>query len=206
MLKRIAQSVTIVLLLTTLVFSGYFIYSSFRAMREISSIELPPLPESAGEAHGEAGSGEHGEGGGHGEAAASGHGEAPAGEHGEAAGGHGEGGHGEAAGGPASKKSEALSLISFDEIFVNVSADERSYGLGIKLEIEIFDEASRPIIEKRQPAIKDAIIQTSREQSYHKLNTVAGKLYFKELLAERINEKFGEPLVRNVHFSSFFLQ
>ncbi len=197
MLKRITQSVTIVLLITTLVFGGYFIYSSAKAMKEISAVELPPLPEREVAAVDE-------HGGGHGEAPAGGHGEAPA--HGEAPPAeHGGGEHGEAAAAPA-KKSEALSLVSFDEIFVNVAADERSYGLGVKLEIELFDDSSRALIEKRQPAIKDAIIQTSREQSFHKLNTVAGKLYFKELLAERINEKFGMPLVRNVHFSSFFLQ
>lgn len=194
MLKRITQDVTIVLLITTLVFSGYFIYSSFKAMQQISSVELPPLPEREVAAVEE-------QGGGHGESG--GHGEAPAAEHG-GGGEHGGGEHG-AAEAPA-KKSEALALVSFEEIFVNVAADERSYGLGVKLELELFDDASRQQIEKRQPAIKDAIIQTSREQNFHKLNTIAGKLYFKELLAERINEKFGAPLVRNVHFSSFFLQ
>ena len=43
-------------------------------------------------------------------------------------------------------------------------------------------------------------------RSYERLNTIAGKLYFKEALVAKINGYFQPAVVRDLHFSSFYLQ
>jgi len=108
---------------------------------------------------------------------------------------------------PAPSQSEAVSLIAFDEIFVNVPGQtEKSHTLGVKIELELFEEESRRVVEQWQAVVKDAIIATTVEQNYDRLSTIAGKLFFKEALVARINQLFNQALVRDVHFGSFYLQ
>lgn len=152
-------------------------------------------------------------------APAGGHGEAPktADAHGAPAGGHGEAPKADAHGAPAAdahgapaaggeRSTAGIGLVSVDEIFVNVGSGEKVKSVGLKLELEMFDESSRAIFDKKQSGIKDAIIEASREQDSDRLQTVAGKLYFKEYLVSKLNSYLKEPLVREVHFSSFYLQ
>lgn len=177
-------------------------------------------PAAHGGEHGEAkkadehggGHGEAPKAGGHGETAKAGeHGEAPkGGEHGEAkAEEHGGGEHGGGEhGAPAAdgRKPASVGLVSIDEVFVNVGSGERVKSLGLKLEVELFEESSRPMLDQKLSGIKHSIIEVAREQEAVRLSTVGGKLYFKECLVSRLNEFFHEPIVRDVHFSSFYLQ
>ncbi|MFM8269586.1 MAG: flagellar basal body-associated FliL family protein [Pseudomonadota bacterium] len=125
--------------------------------------------------------------------------------------GHG-GGHGsghEAA--PQGEKRETASakmvpFLSLDELFANINQEKISHTLAIKVDIEFFDVEAKQAFKSNQPAVKNLILQTSREQEYDQLSTLSGKLYYKELLIRRINEYFQKPLVKNVHFASFFLQ
>jgi flagellar basal body-associated protein FliL len=165
--------------------------------------------EGHGEGHGEAKAegGEHGGGGEHGEAKAEGgeHGgghasEAKAEGHGE---GHGEGGH--EARKPASKVA-SVPVFSVDELFVNVTSEKGVHMMGLKLDLELFEEGKKEMLKSRQAGIRDRIIELSREFDYEKLQTLGGKLYFKELIVTALNEFFGQAIVKNAHISSFYLQ
>ena len=105
---------------------------------------------------------------------------------------------------------KAISLVSLDEVFANVNSgegdDRKMHTLGIKLELELFDEGSRVVLDQRLGGVKHAIIATALEQDFEWLNTIAGKLFFKESLVARINEFFNRAVVRDIHFSSFYLQ
>lgn len=111
---------------------------------------------------------------------------------------------------PASKVSKTIALVSVPEIFANVNSGEgdkrRMHTLGVKLDVELFDEESRTMMEERLAGVKDAVIVTALEQDFEWLNTMAGKLYFKEAIVARVNEFFQGAIVRDVHFSSFYLQ
>lgn len=111
---------------------------------------------------------------------------------------------------PAAANSKAVAVVSLDEVFANVNSGQgeqrRMHTLGIKLEMELFDEDSRALMDQRSSTVKDAIISTALDQDYDWLNTVAGKLFFKESLIARINEHFNKAVVRDIHFSSFYLQ
>jgi len=207
--------------------SGFFVFQSASAFKSLgkSATEVSGHSGDHGEeSHASASTG-HGEASAeHGESASAGHGEAPAehGEsasagHGEAPAGHGESapsGHGEASAGHGSASGERapahakgmIPFITLDEVFANISDDKSSHTLAVKLDVELFDDQAKQAFKGGQPAVKHMIIQTSREQNYEQLATLSGKLYFKELLIRKMNEHFQKPVVRDVHFSSFFLQ
>ena len=162
--------------------------------------------QTASGAHGEAAPAHGGAPAAHGETTASaGHGEAPpsSGGHGAASAGHGAGG---AEREPAS--ASISPLISIEEVVASINETEKdkAHILGIKLEIELFDEANRQLFDQHQAGIRNTVLITSMEQSYENLNTIGGKLFYKELLVSRLNQFFQKPFVRDIHFSSFYMQ
>jgi flagellar basal body-associated protein FliL len=98
-------------------------------------------------------------------------------------------------------------LVSLDEVLVNINS--RRFGtnksLAVKVDLELFDESGKGIMDKRQAGLRDAIIGASSEQDYESLTTSEGKLYFKEMLVGRMNEYLKHPVVRDVHFAMFYL-
>jgi flagellar basal body-associated protein FliL len=145
---------------------------------------------SAKEEHGEAAKAEEGHGGGHGE----GHGEAKA-----------EGGH-EGGRAPASVVSKGVPIFSVDELFVNVNSEKGAHMMGLKLELELFEEKGRELLKARHSGMRDRIIEVSRDFDYEKLTTLGGKLYFKEMIVGTLNELFGKALIKEAHISSLYLQ
>ncbi len=126
-------------------------------------------------------------------------------------GGHGGGGeHGK----PADAADAAASLdggaptVNLDEIFTNIIArnDELTHTVGIKLDIELFGEEGKPMMDAKAAGVKNTIIMATREQIYEDLNSISGKLFYKEILVSKINEFFAKAIVRDIHFASFYVQ
>lgn len=215
-----------VLTTSTLGAGGYYLWSlnksvgELKSLPEVVGVKHEPVGEKQDGKHGEVAKGAAEHGGGHGETAkAEGeHGEPAKSEdgHGEAAkaeGGHGEtakaeSGHGEAGGErkPASVVSKGMPLFSLEELYVNVNSEKGAHMMGLKLELELFEEQQRNLVKSHQSGVRDRIIELSRGFDYAKLNTLGGKLYFKELIVSHLNEFFGQPLIKNAHISSFYLQ
>jgi flagellar basal body-associated protein FliL len=131
-------------------------------------------------------------------------GEESAGEHGaQASGGEHGGGHeAKPAAAPVQK-----SLISLEEIFVNVkSPGENPHALAFQMEVELFQDKFRTVLEPKMALLKNTVIEAALEQPYEDLRTLSGRLYFKESLVAGINKAFHFPLVREIHFNSYFLK
>lgn len=192
MLKILGLGLGLVSALAT----GFIFYQSMNAFNRFSkhSLHSAEEPAHAIEAKVE---GEHG--GGHEAKAETGHGEG----HGEAPAGHGAAPEGEKR---ETASAKMVPFMSLDELFANINQDKLSHTLAVKVDVEFFDIESKQTFKSNQPAVKNLILQTSREQEYDQLSTLSGKLYYKELLIRRINEFFQKPLVKDVHFASFFLQ
>lgn len=185
----------------------YFAWQSWtmvHAMDRGPASDIPPTKvEAKAEGHGTS-KGDKGESKGeakeaHGEAKAEGKegGEKPAGEHGEST-------------TVAHAPSNGLTLVSLDQIVSNLrqreKEDEQMRSVWLKLELELFSDDGRKVIENRQSGIRDIVIQVAREQDYRNLGTLPGKLYFKELLVTRINGFLKTATIRDIHFSDFLLQ
>lgn len=135
---------------------------------------------------------------------------APAAAHPTPSGAHGgaapAGGHGA----PATAAPAAHSgspIMSIDEVYANIAGEgTRSHSFAIKVELELFEETARTTVEERTSVVRATILETARQHDYRSLTSLTGKLYFKESLVARINEALGGPAVRDVHFSSFYLQ
>ena len=98
-------------------------------------------------------------------------------------------------------------IIAFDEVVVNVGPqDGKTHMLIMKLDLELFEESSRKLIEKRQGGVKHTILELSRVQNMNDLGTLAGKLYFKEQVISALNSFLNQPAVRDIHFASFLLR
>lgn len=191
MKQRILNKAVLALTLITL---GWGTFTLWKFKKSVDGLKT--LPDLYG-AHHET-SKEHV--GGHGEAS-------PAkGEHGEAK--KTEGGHGssETERTPASVVSKGIPLFSVDELYVNVNSEKGAHLMAVKLELELFEDSEKGLIKRNQSGIKDRIIELSRGFEYERLNSLGGKLYFKELVVSEINKFLGQALIKNAHISSFYLQ
>jgi flagellar basal body-associated protein FliL len=188
--------------------AGYFLWVSHKMLAE--------FPVDAPAAHAEvAAEGGHGApAGGHGAPAADAHGAPAADAHGApAADAHGApaaDAHGAAARTPASAEKHASvsrAWVSMDQMFVNLSGPENEgHSLTFQVEIELFDENNRQIIESRLATLKNAAIEVARDQSYGRLTSLSGKLYFKESLVSAMNESLRQPIIRDIHMGTIFLK
>lgn len=102
--------------------------------------------------------------------------------------------------------SNMIPFLSLDELYANLTQSEKNHTLALKMDIEFFDPEAKEEFKGRQGAVRNLVLQTSREQKYEELSSLAGKLYYKEVLIRRMNEYFQKPLVKDLHFASFFLQ
>jgi flagellar basal body-associated protein FliL len=108
--------------------------------------------------------------------------------------------------------SKNTSHFGLEEILVNISEGAAKsdrgviHTLGLKIDLELFSDDFRSSIEKNQPALRNTIIEVANMQELEKLNTLAGKLYFKELLVSKMNAQLKQVAVRDLHFSTFFLK
>ncbi len=184
--------------MTGIATGAYAMWMSWKIMRDLPAMQAP-VAKAEPVAVEKPKASAHGEGGEH---------AAPAGEHGAPASEHGESAeHGAAAAAVEPDAEPAVPILSLDEMFLNIlEGREKVHTLGLKLDLELFEESSRSILESRASGVKNAIIEASREQDFARLNTVPGKLFFKETLISRINGFLRKAAVRDAHFSSFYLQ
>lgn len=181
------KKVSIVLAVLSFMVTGFIIFQTASSLKHLATHHEEAQVEESAVAVAE----------GHGSAPAEGHGEAPA---------HGDGHSKPAADRGTASSPGSIPFVSIDEVFANVAQNNKNYTLAIKLDVEFFDEKGKQAFKTNQSAVRNLIIQTSREQEYDLLASLSGKLYFKELLIRKINEHLQGPLVKDVHFASFFLQ
>ncbi len=108
---------------------------------------------------------------------------------------------------PAAYHGPVSPVVALDEVYVSLGkTPERTRSLVVNLELELFEEKGRDTVDKFRPAVRDLVLQAAMEQPYDALRTLPGKLSFKEILVSRINKLVNQPVIRNVHFATFYLQ
>ncbi len=100
-------------------------------------------------------------------------------------------------------------VVGIDEMIVNLLSGrepEKLFSLGLKLELQLFEDADSKEVNRNLGPIRHTILEATRDQDYYHLKTTAGKLYFKEILIERINRLLNVSAIRDVRFAALVFQ
>lgn len=202
----LSRILTVTIGLCGIVVASFFLWQSWVLLKE-----MPPdrgvasvpegAPEEGASAHGAT---EHGADG-HGDAsktASTGHEGAPSEQGAKAE------GAGATAGGPAqATRAMPRTWVSLDQMFVNLAGQQNEgHAITFQIEIELFDEAKRNFFDSRVATVKSAAIEVARDQSYKELQSLSGKLYFKESLISAMNQTLHAPVVRDIHLNSLVVK
>jgi len=97
---------------------------------------------------------------------------------------------------------------SIDKLVVNLRSyyGQRLRFLDLSLHIIPFDPAQLGIIETNIALIHDSIIDVSGHMQPDELNSVAGKILFESRVKKTVNERLGEPIIKEILFSKFVVQ
>ncbi|MBI1860248.1 MAG: flagellar basal body-associated FliL family protein [Deltaproteobacteria bacterium] len=195
---NLTRVIAVVLAVATSALASYLLKASMVEWNDLPALTREPASvKGAGEVK------RAEEGKGHG---AKGEGHAP--ETAPAEGGHGEGDGEHASAGEGPPVEDPLS-VNLDEFMINIGSQrepEKAFSVGMKLELQLFEGADSANVKSSLSGIRNAVIEVTRGQDYYHLKTTAGKLYFKEVLIERINSFLNASAVRDVRFAALLFQ
>ena len=115
---------------------------------------------------------------------------------------------GEKPAGEGSPPAPKLPEFDLGEIMANPSSltSRRLHIARLRLALDLYSLADLPKLDSVKGVLRDLAIETVKEASYEDLQSLPGKLYWKEVIVQRMNEFFKKPLIRDVHFTSFYIQ
>ena len=120
-------------------------------------------------------------------------------EHGEekekTAGGHGA----EEAGGPGP-------TVRFDNFTVQLKSTDVDRYAHLSLEIEVADEATKGVIEKRVAPIRDAILSYLSDRTPDELRGSDGLKEIKEAMVKKLDELISGHRIRALYITDFIIQ
>jgi flagellar FliL protein len=114
----------------------------------------------------------------------------------KSAGGHGEG---ESSGGPGP-------TVRFDNFTVQLKSTDVDRYAHLSIEIEVPDEASKGVIEKRVAPIRDAILSYLSDRTPDELRGSDGLKQIKESMIKKLDELVSGHRIRNLYITDFIIQ
>ena len=106
------------------------------------------------------------------------------------------------------KKQKASIICPMKSFVVNLldkKGVERRY-LKVTIEVEVGNEASKQLIEKNDPQLRDSVLMLLSNQTFNEINTMEGKLELKQELLSRMGQILGNGVVRRIYFTEFVVQ
>lgn len=137
----------------------------------------------------------HADGGGEGKAKEGGEGEKS--EHGSSESGHGGSGKEEGAVGPT---------VRFDNFTVQLRSNDVERYAHMSLELELFDDAGKAIVERRSAPIRDAVLGYLTDRTAEELRGSDGLRDVKTALLKRLEEIVPGKRIANVFITDFIIQ
>jgi len=78
--------------------------------------------------------------------------------------------------------------------------------LDLEMNVLTFSEEQKQIVRSNEHIFKDAVVEIASRLSPEDLDTVTGKILLENKIKTRVNQKFGQPVVRQIFFSGFVVQ
>ena len=101
----------------------------------------------------------------------------------------------------------SIAPVSMKEAVVNLySREKRLRFLNLKMDIGIYSEEDRGLVEKLKPVILDTLIDIAGHLPPKELNSVTGKILFESRVKTKINNYAGKKVIKKIYFSKFIIQ
>lgn len=97
-------------------------------------------------------------------------------------------------------------FIDFDPIIVNLLDPTGKRYLQVKLSLEVADKKIEEEVKKREPVIKDVILQVLSGKTVEEVVVPEAKEKIKQELLKRINETLGEELITNIYITQYIVE
>ncbi len=97
-------------------------------------------------------------------------------------------------------------IYPLDQFIVNLVSSNADRYLKCKIDLELDAPALQKELDKKLPAVRDAIIQILSSKTVEEIQTARGKEKLKEEIKRKLNEILSTGQIRNVYFTEFVIQ
>ena len=98
-------------------------------------------------------------------------------------------------------------IYTMDKFTVNLSGEpKRSIRMEVNLEMLGKDGFEEVIDTENRAKVRDRVIRILNEKNFSEVESIQGKLFLKEKIAQEINTTLKEGVVKDVYFSEFIVQ
>ncbi len=106
----------------------------------------------------------------------------------------------------ASEKSK-IEPVAIKKFVVNLhSGSSRLRYLDLEMNVLTFHNDQKELVKNSEHLLKDVVIQVSSQMNAGDLDSMTGKLTFESRVKKMVNEKLGQPVVKQIYFSTFVVQ
>ena len=115
--------------------------------------------------------------------------------------------HADAKARPARTEAAALGpVFEVKDLVINSADTDELHYFKVGVAMEVTEPKKLEEVTKRDPQIRDALISEFSQHTIHDLNSAAGREAIRGALLKRLNERFGETLLKSVFFTQYVAQ
>jgi flagellar FliL protein len=106
----------------------------------------------------------------------------------------------------ASEKAK-LEPVAIKKFVVNLhSGASRLRYLDLEMNVLTFHADQKEIVKNSEHIFKDVVIQIASQMEPSELDSMTGKMTFEGRVKKMVNERLGQPVVKQIYFSTFVVQ
>lgn len=100
-----------------------------------------------------------------------------------------------------------ITPVKFPELLLNLySKQTRLRFLQLQMNLEVFNEKDKQIVETYKAFITDSLIDITGNLSPAELNSVTGRILLETRIKNRVNEQLKKKVIKKIYFSKFIIQ
>lgn len=100
-----------------------------------------------------------------------------------------------------------LQPVPIKKFVVNLhSRPTRLRYLDLEMNVLTFSEEQKEIVKQNEHVFKDIVVDIASRLTPEELDTVTGKILLENKIKTQVNQKFGQPVVKQIYFSGFVVQ
>ena len=106
----------------------------------------------------------------------------------------------------ATEKSK-IEPVPIKKFVVNLhSGSSRLRFLDLEMNVLTFHADQKELVKNSEHIFKDVVIQIAAQMEASDLDSMTGKITFESRVKKAVNERLGQPVVKQIYFSTFVIQ